>query len=721
MENEKQSVFVDDHEETTRNFSLLSWPLSCLGLNRDFRPSNYEDISADMDFSNFSDEQDEDLSKLTLPYHSSNKSSLPGMGDPNKLTHLRKLMMKHNIAVYIIPSEDEHQSEYTADADKRREFISGFTGSAGVAIVTLDEVVKLKGSGSDDIQLVGSAALLTDGRYFLQAERQLDPDYWTLLKQGIPSYPKWTQYCLNKALDSKFSNVISCDPRVISLSTGQFFDRACHSQYLGKVSFKPILTNLVDEIWSEKPARSLDPVFVYDMQYAGESVNDKLARVRDSMDGTHLVVTALDEVAWLLNLRCLTDVEFCPVFFSYVIVTHDTVVLYIDERKLASDEVKQHLDSIDGLEVKNYNHFYKDLTGLKATVDNPDISLILPSKMATTYAIVSSLPQSIAKNQVSYNPIVAYMKLYKNKTELKNAQIAQDRDSLVFIIYAAWLEDQLINKKKIINEYEAACKIHDIRSRFSSFLYESYETISSSGANAAVIHYAPSKEENSLIDPAQIYLIDSGAQYLEGTTDITRTYKFGYEGLKAEDKKYYTLVLKGHLAVALAKFPPNNALTGAILDSYSRQPLWNEGLDFNHGSGHGIGACGNVHEGPLYLLTTSGGPSQESLFKPGAITTIEPGYYIDGEKGFRVESEIEVVECDEGVGKTRQGWNFLGFKYLTKVPFCRKLISRGYLSPVEIQWINEFHKSIRDEFGDQLLDLGEYKAFKWLMNETKPI
>ncbi|EMG48700.1 hypothetical protein G210_0691, partial [Candida maltosa Xu316] len=217
-----------------------------------------------------------------------------------------------------------------------------------------------------------------------------------------------------------------------------------------------------------------------------------------------------------------------------------------------------------------------------------------------------------------------------------------------------------------------------------------------------------------------IYLIDSGAHYLEGTTDITRTYKFGDDGLRESDRLYYSLVLKGHLSLAMSKFPPNDKSTGTILDAFARQPLWNKGLDFNHGTGHGVASFGPVHEGPLYISTTTGGPSN-GVFQPGAIVTDEPGFYIDNEVGFRIESELEIIEFEDSAGKTRQGQNFLGFNYLTKVPFCRKLIDKEQLSGIEIRWINEYHESIRNEFGAKLLELKEKRAYDWLVNETQPI
>lgn len=735
---EKDYLLKDDVAEVSTNTvptfkSLLSKPLLCLPSM--IRSSRNVDMEVDGDGNGDGDgdgdciedyninidypEDDEPLKDL--PYQSSNDSQLKSrLSVHERLSKLRQIMKIHNIGVYIIPSEDEHQSEYTADADKRREFISGFTGSAGICIVSLD----------DGDNLTGSAALSTDGRYFLQASKQLNFNDWELLKQGDVSYPKWTQYAINKAVDNKFSNVLSCDPRLINVSVGEFFNKASKVQYLNRFTFKPFADyNLIDRVWGlDKPQRSLDPIYPYAMKYAGESVNSKLARVRqkltsDTMKGSCLILTALDDIAWLLNLRCDSDVSFTPVFFSYCIVTLDGITLYINKAKIdnGNPELHKHLSEIENLSIKPYDDFYNDLSTIKSTIDSPNTSIVLPSKSNATYAILSSLPSSSAKLSLIYESIVSYMKIYKNETELFNSKIAQYKDSLSIILYASWLEHQLINKKKTINEYEGACKIYSIRTKFPNFKGLSFECISSSGANASVIHYAPSKEENSIINPDDVYLIDTGGHYLEGTTDITRTFKFGDKNLKAEDKKFYTLVLKGHIAVAMAKFPPNSAASSAILDSYSRQSLWNEGLDFNHGSGHGVGSFGLVHEGPLYFLTTSGGPSGESLFKPGGIITIEPGYYVDGVKGFRVESEMEIIQCDDNLGKTRNGTNFLGFNYLTKVPFCRALIDTSYLSPVEINWINKFHSSIRSDFGDKVLDLGDKRAYNWLMRETSPL
>lgn len=630
----------------------------------------------------------------------------------DKLDEIRKLMKKYNIGTYIIPSEDAHQSEYTALADKRREYISGFTGSAGLVVITL----------TNEIDLTGDAILSTDGRYFLQAEKQLDGRYWKLFKQGSAGYKPWNEWAIESAINNKFSNVISTDPRLINVAVGEYFQN--HAKISRNFQFKPLLqVNLVDEVWgNEQPSRSFDPVYYWDLKYSGEHTNDKLDRIRKIMKekgSNYYLVSELDSIAWLFNLRSDTDIPFTPVFFSYALIELDSVTLYINKSKIekGDDSLSEYLSSIDNLTIKDHDKFFNDVAELTPKSWK---KIILPTRSSTTFALYDIIIKSFPKELIVHDSIIANLKIFKNKTELFNAKIAQYKDSLAFILFSSWLEDQLVNKKAKISEYDAACKIYSIRKKLPNFKGLSYETISSTGANAAIIHYAPTKEENLIIDPKKIYLIDSGAHYLEGTTDITRTYKFGNEGLRDLDKLYYTLVLKGNLSVGMAKFPPNNKNTGTILDSFARQPLWNKGLDYNHGTGHGVASFGPVHEGPLFILTTTGGPSN-GLFQPGAILTDEPGFYIDNEVGFRVESELEIIKCHDSLGKTRQGENFLGFNYLTKVPFCKKLIDLNQLSGVEIDWINKYHESIRNDFGDKLLELNEKKAYDWLINETQPL
>ncbi|CAN3474407.1 putative Xaa-Pro aminopeptidase Fra1p [Diutina catenulata] len=675
---------------------------SCPSLRQVFsclhRSPSFATISADdglgSDYESEGDSDEEDYLQVTLPRLELQPVEISA---GKKLRQLREQMREHEIGVYIVPSEDEHMSESPGLSEQRRGYISGFTGSAGVAIITLDDC--------DD--LTGRAALSTDGRYFLQAEKQLDPKHWKLLKQGTAGVVSWQQWAIGAVQKACFSSV-SVDPRCLSLSLGDYFEKMAR---LYSFKWNPLTTNLVDKIWKSRPPRSESPIYSYPLEYSGEPHQQKLVRVRGSMqEATHLVVSALDEIAWLFNLRG-DDIECNPVFFAYALITKKDAFLYVDPKKVPK-EVEASLEQVT---LKHYSEFYTDLAGLKSTLAEPGAHIILPNKTQCNYALVQLLPTSFAKQTVVYKSIVSNLKLAKNPTELKNTRLAHLKDSLVFILFASWLTSKL-GKGKRITEWDAARKIYAIRSKMPHFKGLSYETIAGSGPNGAIIHYAPTKEEHSVIDPNGVFLLDSGAQYLEGTTDITRTYKFNHRRLSKDYKRYYTLVLQGHLAVATARFPPHQVDTGTQLDAFARRPLWNAGLDYKHGTGHGVASFGPVHESPLSI-----GANSEPVFRPGGVVSDEPGYYIDGEVGFRIESELEVYELDASAGKTRTGENFLGFRYLTRVPFCRKLIDVSLLSPDERDWINNYHADILHEFGPRLRKMGEKRALHWLRQECRKI
>lgn len=629
-----------------------------------------------------------------------------------KLKKLRGQMRERNIGVYVVGSADEHQSETPALSERRREFICEFTGSAGTCVVTLE----------DEHELAGRAALSTDSRYFTQAEKQLDCRLWRLLREGVLEDPSWKQFAVEMAANNPFSKVLSCDPKLLDLASFEFFYSASRSG--GGFEFAPLIeANLVDDVWGEeKPIRSSDPIYALPLEFSGEHSNQKLFYLREYMKferASHLVVSALDEVAWLYNLRADSDIPYTPVFYSYSIITTERAILYIDEKKLAdgSGELASYLSSIPSLIVKPYTSFYEDLSQLHGRPELPFV--ILPYKSTMNAAMYSTVLRVVSDDLLKYDSFIAYMKLAKNPIELKNARIAQDKDSLAYIIFAAWLEETLLVKKKKITEYDAASEIFRIRERFPNFKGLSYQTISSSGANAAIVHYSPTKTVNSVIDPSEVYLIDSGSQFLEGTTDITRTFKFGYKNLKDEHRKYYTLVLKGHIGVATTKFESNSSKIGPTLDRRARNPLLEHSLNYGHGTGHGIGSFGLVHEGPLYIKASSAGLSSRNNFRKGAILTDEPGYYVPGKYGFRIESELEITSERE---LTEKGDNdTMSFNYLTKVPLCRKLIDKRYLDDSEVEWVNSFHQRILKEFSGVLLSMGEVKAYKWLLNETLAI
>ncbi|GKT88022.1 exocyst complex component Sec8 [Colletotrichum tofieldiae] len=524
----------------------------------------------------------------------------------NRLSRLRELMKERNVDVYVIPSEDSHASEYIAGCDARREFISGFSGSAGCAVVTLDK-----------------AALATDGRYFNQASKQLDQN-WQLLKQGLQDVPTWQEWSAEQSTGGK---VVGVDPELI---TGSIAKKLAEKvKRSGGSDLVPLDQNLVDLVWAkDRPARPKNPVKVLPNKFSGKDVKTKLKELRQELDKKNsraFVVSMLDEIAWLFNLRG-DDIPYNPVFFSYAIITSDSATLY-------------------------------------------------------------------------------------NKNEMGGMRACHIRDGAALIEYFAWLEDQLVAKKVKLDEVQAADKLEQLRSKQKDYVGLSFDTISSTGANAAVIHYKPERGACSVIDPTAIYLCDSGAQYLDGTTDTTRTLHFG-QPTEAE-KLAYTLVLKGNIALDTAIFPKGT--TGFALDCLARQHLWKEGLDYRHGTGHGVGSYLNVHEGPIGIGTRV--QFAEVALAPGNVVSIEPGFYEDGSYGIRIENVAMVTEV-----KTKHSFGdkpYLGFEHVTMVPYCQNLIEPSLLTAEEKAWLNAHNADIfqktKEYFRNDPLTL------TWLIRETQPL
>lgn len=610
-------------------------------------------------------------------------SEMTTFDSSSRLKQLRSVMASRGVGVYIIPSEDEHQSEYTSEKDQRRQYISGFTGSAGVAVVTL----------TDPDTLSGEAALSTDGRYYLQAGQQLDSN-WELLKQTVPSYPTWQQWSVSKALSNKFSRKISIDPKLISYRSAEWFEKEAK---LKNLEFEPIFDNLIDLVWDqngERPKYNNSAVYELDLKFSGVHTNDKISQIRQtlSLDNCEsLVVLALDDIAWLLNLRG-DDISFNPVFFSYVIVLMDKVCFYIDKSKLDSDTLT-YLESVHNLKVKPYEAFWDDLVQIPTPMLPGEPTLAIKSKVES-YGKMRSL--------------ISELKLIKNPIEISGAKSAQLKDGIALARFFAWLEYRLIVKGDTINEWELLVKNEYYRSVLPYYKSLSFETISSSGPNGAIIHYSPTPEKSDIIDPHNIYLCDSGGQYLDGTTDITRSLHFTKP--TKEQIKHYTLVLKGHLALTMEVFPEGT--TGMLLDILCRSPLWKHGLNYNHGTGHGIGCFLCVHEGPIYIGRNIEVPSN-------CFISDEPGFYKDGEYGIRLESDILCVKSDKPAFNEK---GFLKFEYLTKVPFCRKLIDVEMLTKEEIAWINRYNFQLREElipFLDN--EFGDVRAIRWLLRETQAL
>jgi Xaa-Pro aminopeptidase len=612
----------------------------------------------------------------------------------DRLARLRELMKKHKVDIYIVPSEDSHSSEYIAPCDARRAYLTGFTGSAGCAVVTHDK-----------------AALATDGRYFNQAAMQLDGN-WLLLKQGLQDVPTWQEWSADQSEGSK---VVGVDPTVISAPEARKLSEKIKKR--GGQELVAIDENLVDSIWgADRPPRPNELVIVLGQQYAGRDVKSKLEDLRKDLEkkkSSGFIVSMLDEIAWLFNLRG-NDIPYNPVFFSYATVTPTTAVLYIDAAKL-TEESTSYLEE-NGVSIRPYEKIFDDTQVLAQSLTTTNgegqpeakVRKFLMSTR-TSWALKRSLGGE-TKVEETRSPI-GDAKAVKNETELEGMRACHVRDGAALIEYLSWLEDQLTIKKATLDEVTAADKLEELRSKHKHFVGLSFDTISSTGANAAVIHYKPERGNCSVIDPAAIYLCDSGAQYYDGTTDTTRTLHFGKP--TEMEKKAYTLVLKGHIALDVAIFPKGT--TGFALDALARQFLWEEGLDYRHGTGHGVGSFLNVHEGPIGIGTRV--QFSEVPLAPGNVISNEPGYYEDGNFGIRIENIVMVKEAET---KHQFGDKpYLEFEHVTMVPYCRKLIDERMLTKREKHWLNKYHADIHAKTHDLLKS--NPLAMKWLERETIPL
>ncbi|KAF1947051.1 putative Xaa-Pro aminopeptidase P [Clathrospora elynae] len=606
----------------------------------------------------------------------------------HRLAELRKLMKERNVDVYMVPSEDSHQSEYIAPCDARREYISGFTGSAGYAVITHDK-----------------AALSTDGRYFNQAAKQLDGN-WELLKQGIHDVPTIQEWTADQAEGGR---IVGVDPSVVTAADARKLAEKIRKK---GGEYRAVDENLVDLVWGDKrPARPSENVIVQPEMYSGKSFADKIEELRKELDkkkSLGFVVSMLDEIAWLFNLRG-NDIPYNPVFFSYAVVTPSTVTLYVDDSKLP-EAVKKHLG--DKVTIRPYEAIFEDVTALSreafAASDKNDAQKKFLTSNRASWALNKALGGD-EKVEEARSP-VGDAKAVKNEVELEGMRQCHIRDGAALSEYFAWLEDQLINKKATLDEVDGVDKLEEIRKKHENFMGLSFDTISSTGPNAAVIHYKPEKGECSVIDPKAIYLCDSGAQYRDGTTDTTRTLHFT-EPTEME-RKAYTLVLKGNIALERVKFPKGT--TGFALDALARQFLWAEGLDYRHGTGHGVGSFLNVHEGPIGIGTRV--QYSEVSLAVGNVISDEPGYYEDGKFGIRIENMVMVREVET---KHKFGDKpYLGFEHVTMTPHCRNLVDLSLLTEDEKKFIDEYHKEVYEKtskyFDKDSLTL------EWLKRETAP-
>jgi len=607
----------------------------------------------------------------------------------SRLAALRSLMKERKVDIYVVPSEDSHASEYVAACDGRRGFVSGFTGSSGTAVVTLEK-----------------AALATDGRYFNQASKQLD-DNWTLLKQGLQDVPTWQDWTADEAVGGK---TVGLDPTLVSSAVAEKLNESIKKN--GGAGLEAVSENLIDLVWGpERPARPSGAIKFLPQKYTGKDTASKLSELRKELEkkkSAGFVLSMLDEIAWLFNLRG-SDIDYNPVFFSYAIVTQDSATLYVDSSKL-TPEAKSYLDD-NKIAVKPYDDLFVDTKALASQalangVASPANKYSISNK--ASWALKLALGGDKFVEEVR-SP-VGDAKAVKNETELNGMRQCHIRDGAALIEYFAWLEDQLINKTAVLDEVDAADKLEQIRGKHQDFVGLSFDTISSTGPNAAVIHYKPEKGSCGTIDPKAIYLCDSGAQYLDGTTDTTRTLHFGTP--TEAEKKAYTLVLKGNISLDTAVFPKGTS--GFAIDCLARQYLWKSGLDYRHGTGHGVGSFLCVHEGPIGI-----GTRKQYIDVPlavGNVLSIEPGYYEDGAYGIRIENLAIVREV-----KTEHSFGdkpYLGFEHVTMVPYCRSLIDVSLLTEEEKKWLNDSNKQILANTEGFFKD--DPLTHKWLVRETQP-
>ncbi|GAM25885.1 hypothetical protein SAMD00019534_090600, partial [Acytostelium subglobosum LB1] len=596
-----------------------------------------------------------------------------------KVENLRQVMTQNNIQVYVVPSDDAHQSEYVCEYDHRREYISGFNGSAGTAVITTDQCL-----------------LWTDGRYWLQAGQQLQSD-WKIMKdrvQGEPTIEEW----ISKTLPA--GTTIGMDSRLIAKSSYDKFRLAVEKANQKIITLEHNLVDHVREsLKSEEPVSSYptEPVFFLPLEYSGKSSTDKIKEIRESLvreKADFVVITALDEVAWLLNLRG-SDVTFNPVFLSYAIVGHTTAQLFINEQKVPAD-VRANLP---GVEICSYDSIYSTL---RSYSEQKKRVWIDPRSSLSIYNCVNK-DNLIEKD----NPILL-AKAIKNPVEIEGFRQCHIRDGAALVQYLAWLEEEIVVKhNSTLTEYSAAQVLENYRTKVHDYISLSFASISSIGSNGAIIHYSPSKETCKTIDN-QVYLIDSGGQYRDGTTDVTRTTRFGTP--TDHEKQCYTRVLKGHIQLSILKFPPK--INGYQIDCIARVPLWSVGLDYGHGTGHGVGAFLNVHEGP-HSLTFRSLP-HHYLICPNMTLTNEPGYYEEGKFGMRIENVMVTVQV-----QLPHSNSFIGFETVTMTPYERDLIIPSLLSEEEMQFVNNYHAEVLQKLTPLLQS--DPRALDYLRKKTAPL
>lgn len=588
-----------------------------------------------------------------------------------RLARLRELMKREHLSAFIFPSTDAHQSEYVADHWRGREWISGFNGSAGTAVVTMK-----------------SAALWTDSRYFLAAEEQLEDTEYQLMRlkmEGTPTIAEW----LGKELQDVQSPEVGLDGMVNSYNYVK--DLSYSLRKLGGITLRTNLDPL-EQIWENRPSLPANPVEIQPLEYAGETLASKVVRIRKSLRELHadgMLVSALDDIAWTLNLRG-TDVHCNPVFVSYLLIESDKVSLFVDDNKL-SPEVKQYLQD-NQVSLYNYNKVEKCLESYS------EYNILLDGDETSYYLWKTVKCQEIV---AAASPIPA-MKAVKNEAEIEGYRSAMLKDGVAMVKFLKWLKPAVEAGGQ--TEISIDEKLTSLRAEQKQFRDISFDTIAGYAQHGAIVHYEATPETDVVLKPEGLILIDSGAQYQDGTTDITRTIALGT--VSEEMKHIYTLVLKAHIQLELAKFP--DGASGTQLDAVGRECMWREGYNFLHGTGHGVGSYLCVHEGPHQIRMEW----MPTPLRAGMTLTDEPGLYLAGKFGVRIENTVLISDY-----MSTEFGKFLQIEPLTLCPIDTTPIDVDMLLPEEIDWLNAYHHSVYEKLSPFL----DEEEKKWLENATKPI
>lgn len=587
----------------------------------------------------------------------------------NNLEKLREAMEKENIDYYIIPSSDSHQSEYVAEHFKGREFISGFTGSAGVLLVGLKE-----------------AFLWTDGRYFIQAERELNGSGISLMKMRTPGYPTIEEW-IKKNI--KTEKTLGFDGRLFSVNQYKgFLDISKENNFSINMD-----NDLLKNIWEARPELPKSKIFLHEEVYSGKYASEKLQEVRKHIkekDAKNYIISSLDDIAWLCNIRG-NDVKFNPVALSYVLINENYANLYINNDKI-DDNTKEKLKN-EGFEIYEYDEIEEHVKLIE------DTTIIDPNKLnAKIYSCLSSDVKII--NEMN---ITTKLKAIKNEVEIANTEKSQVRDGVAMVKFIKWLKDTLGKEK--ITEISASKKLTEFRSKGENYKGDSFGTIAGYKEHAAMMHYSATEATDYELKQEGMFLVDSGGQYLDGTTDITRTFILG--NITEEEKRDFTLVLKGHIALSTAKFLKGT--TGVNLDILARRPLWNYGMDYKCGTGHGVGYFLNVHEGPQGIRPEG----NSTVLKPGMIITNEPGVYKEGKHGIRIENTLLVVK---DINSEEFG-EFYKFKTISYCPIDLNGVVIEMLTNEERDWLNNYHKIVFEKLSPYLND----EEIEFLKVQTREI